>query len=58
MLPPPYYDQMMGNTRGMGAAMRLVPPVLMNPGAAAGQPTNNPGGALPQYCKNICLETF
>ncbi|KAL3200859.1 hypothetical protein MRX96_013125 [Rhipicephalus microplus] len=50
MLAPPYYDQngslMMGNTR----AVRLMPPVLVNPGApgtsAPSQPGSLNGGSL------------
>ncbi|XP_064480664.1 pumilio homolog 2-like isoform X2 [Ornithodoros turicata] len=42
MLAPPYYDQngslMMGNTR----AMRLMPPVLVNPGGPGGNPASQP----------------
>lgn len=43
VVAPSYYENgsvMMGNARGMGATMRLVPPVLVNPAAA---PNNNPG---------------
>lgn len=43
VVAPSYYENgsvMMGNARGMGTAMRLVPPVLVNPAAA---PNNNPG---------------
>lgn len=43
VVAPSYYENgsvMMGNARGMGTAMRLVPPVLVNPAAA---PSNNPG---------------
>ncbi|XP_054722552.1 pumilio homolog 2-like [Uloborus diversus] len=45
VMAPSYYENgqvaMMGNARGMGAPMRLVPPVLVNP-----NPNNNPPGAL------------
>lgn len=43
VVAPSYYENgsvMMGNARGMGTAMRLVPPVLVNPAAA---PNSNPG---------------
>ncbi|XP_015926794.1 pumilio homolog 2 isoform X2 [Parasteatoda tepidariorum] len=38
MVAPSYYENgsvMMGNARGMGTAMRLMPPVIVNPAAAS-----------------------